>query len=89
MHAEIRRLAPLVPTAIEEAKRVMRELEERVRSERPGIGVADLRLAVATAFASEYSDLAHAEMIAQSRAEGLDDRRVAQELALVEAQGMW
>jgi len=89
MKAEIRRLEPLVATAIEEAKRVNAELAIRIITARPELSESALRLKVWAAFAVEHNDLSHAEMIAVSRAEGLDDDAIAQELSLVEAQGMW
>jgi hypothetical protein len=88
MRTEIARLEPLVPTAIEDARKVRSAIAERIprngqRSEE------DVRREAWSRFYTEHPDLRVAEMIAKDRAKGLDDDRIAQELLLVVAQGLW
>ena len=89
MLAETRRLEPLVANAIAEAARVKKELAATIKAKNPAWNAARVQLKVWAAFALEHTDLAHAEMIAAGRARGATEAQVAQELALVEAQGMW
>lgn len=89
MNAEIKRLEPLVATAIAEADRIRTELDASIRELNPTWTDARVQFRVLAAFALEHNDLSHAEQIAVGRAAGKTDEQIAQELALVEAQGMW